>query len=138
MNDSARFPFNAASSGGSSAILLPYLPLRLSHGATSLSVAALVDSGSAVNVLAYEVGIRLGLRWEEQGIPVALTGNLATIPAKGIILTAQVASFAPVELAFAWTQAAEVPTLLGQVNFFEEFDVCLFRSQAYIEVRPKA
>ena len=39
--------------------------------------------------------------------------------------------------AFAWTQAAEVPLLLGQVNFFMEFDVCFFRAQAAFEIKPK-
>ena len=29
------------------------------------------------------------------------------------------------------------PLLLGQVNFFMEFDVCLFRSGGSFEVRPK-
>lgn len=40
----------------------------------------------------------------------------------------RVASFPPVERAFAWTQATDVPMILGQVNFFVEFDVCFFRS----------
>ena len=30
-----------------------------------------------------------------------------------------------------------VPLLLGQTNFFDEFDVCFFRSRAEFEVRPK-
>jgi hypothetical protein len=48
------------------------------------------------------------------------------------------ASFPPVDLAFAWTQSTEVPMILGQVNFFMEFDVCFFRSQAALEVNPKS
>jgi hypothetical protein len=54
-----------------------------------------------------------------------------------VIITGQVESFPPVELAFAWTQAAEVPLILGQINFFLEFDICFFRSQAAFEVTPK-
>jgi hypothetical protein len=30
-----------------------------------------------------------------------------------------------------------VAMILGQVNFFMEFDVCFFRSQAAFEVTPK-
>jgi hypothetical protein len=48
-----------------------------------------------------------------------------------------VGSFAPARLAFAWTRNEAVPLLLGQVNFFLEFDVCFFRSQGYCEVRPR-
>jgi len=43
-----------------------------------------------------------------------------------------------VRLAFAWTQTDNVPTLLGQVNFFLEFDACFFRSREEFEVQPKA
>jgi len=43
-----------------------------------------------------------------------------------------------VRLAFAWAKTDTVPLILGQVNFFLEFDVCLFRSRAVFEVRSKA
>ena len=46
-----------------------------------------------------------------------------------------VGSFAPVPMAFAWTRAEQVPLILGQVNFFIEFDVCFFRRRGIIEVR---
>ena len=65
-----------------------------------------------------------------------LTGNLAESDARVLIVTGTVGEFAPVRLAFAWTQAKEVPLILGQVNFFLEFDVCFFRSQAVFEVKP--
>ena len=40
-------------------------------------------------------------------------------------------------MAFAWAQSDAVGIILGQVNFFLEFDVCFFRSRASFEVRPK-
>ena len=40
-------------------------------------------------------------------------------------------------LAFAWTRSDEVPLLLGQVNFFMEFDVCFYRSRYAFDLRPK-
>ncbi|ETW98998.1 MAG: hypothetical protein ETSY1_16615 [Candidatus Entotheonella factor] len=66
-----------------------------------------------------------------------MTGSLARLPSRGVILSGQVASFPSVDLAFAWTQAEDVPVILGQVNFFMEFDVCFFRSQLAFEINPK-
>jgi hypothetical protein len=40
-------------------------------------------------------------------------------------------------LAFAWTQASNIPLILGQANFFLEFDVCFSRVRSEFEVRPK-
>ncbi|MCL4833670.1 MAG: hypothetical protein KJZ86_14600 [Caldilineaceae bacterium] len=97
----------------------------------------MLDSGSTVNVLPYTVGLALGFSWEDQTVPIVLTGSLSRVPAYGVIVRGQVQSFPPVELAFAWTQAGDVPLILGQINFFLEFDVCFFRSQAAFEVKPK-
>ena len=117
--------------------LLAYLPITLSHETHVLAVVGLLDTGSTVNVLPYSLGLQLGLVWEQQPTRVHLTGSLARLPARGVIVSGQVAAFPPVELAFAWTQSTEVPMLLGQVNFFMEFDVCFFRSQAAFEIDPK-
>ena len=54
-----------------------------------------------------------------------------------IVLAAVVVGYPPVRLAFAWAQTDAVSVILGQVNFFLEFDVCFFRSLALFEVRPK-
>jgi hypothetical protein len=56
----------------------------------------------------------------------------------GVIVSGRVASFPPVELAFAWTQSTEVPVSLEHVNFFMEFDVCFFGSQAAFEMGIEA
>lgn len=132
-----RFSYNRVESGQSVASELAYLPITVSTVDGSIEVQGLLDSGSTVNVLPYTVGLALGFSWEQQTIPVALTGSLSKVPAYGVIVTGKVASFSPVELVFAWTQAANVPLILGQVNFFMEFDVCFFRSQAAFEVKPK-
>lgn len=137
MNTPARFPFAKIESGSHQATLLAYLPITLSTSSKTLTVSALLDTGSTVNVVPYSVGLQLGFVWEEQTTPVLLTGNLARVPAKGIIVAGKVEPFSPVELAFAWTRATDVPIILGQVNFFWEFDVCFFRSQAEFEVTPK-
>ena len=53
-----------------------------------------------------------------------------------LLLADQVSSFEMVNLAFAWTQAADVPLILGQANFFFEFEVCFFRALSEFEIRP--
>jgi hypothetical protein len=40
-------------------------------------------------------------------------------------------------LAFAWAQEESMSVLLGQVNFFLEFDVCFFRARAEFALQPK-
>jgi hypothetical protein len=62
---------------------------------------------------------------------------LAQFEARALLVSAAVGPFAPVRLVFAWTQVLNVPVLLGQVNFFMEFDVCFYRSQLAFEIRPK-
>jgi hypothetical protein len=117
---------------------MPLLPLKLAYGERELAVSGLLDTGTAVNVLPYSVGEQLGFAWEQQRTAIVLSGNLARIPARGVVVTALVESFPPVRLAFAWTQSENVRLILGQANFFMEFDVCFYRSQQAFEIRPKA
>ena len=95
----------------------------------------LLDTGSDVNVLPYRLGIDLGISWDDQKIGVTLGGNMSSFEARGIILTARISDIEPVQLAFAWTKADNIPLVLGQVNFFAEFDVCFYRSQGSFDVR---
>ena len=83
---------------------MPYLPLTLTYKNRSVEIMALLDTGASVNVLPYEVGLQLGAAWEEQTVPVQLSGNLALLEVRGLVLSATVAEFSPVLLAFAWTR----------------------------------
>jgi len=132
--DSEIFPFSESDKTPGR---IPYMPLLLSYKGSSLSVSAMLDTGASVNVLPYEIGIRLGAVWEHQTTKLELTGNLAKSEARVIVLNGKVSRFKPVRLAFAWTQAENIPVILGQVNFFLEFDVCFFSSQAIFEIAPK-
>ena len=76
--------------------------------------------------------------WDEQTTFVTLAGNLATIEARGLLISAQISNFSPVRLVFAWSLSDDVPLLLGRMNFFLEFDVCFYRSRLMFEIRPKA
>jgi hypothetical protein len=113
---------------------LPTIPITLSYANFSVSANALLDSGSTVNLLPYDIGLRLGMIWEEQTVSLPLAGNLARVEARGVFVHVQIEDLEPVRLAFAWAQAAHVPLILGQTNFFREFDVCFQRSQRTIEI----
>jgi len=135
--DGRRFPFLPVTNARGDAALRPQLPLTLTYRGRSLDVSGLLDTGADVNVLPYSVGLGLGAVWQDQGVSLQLSGNLAGYETRGIIIGARVAHFSPVWLAFAWTHTDAVPLLLGQVNFFVEFDTCFFRSETAFEVRPK-
>jgi hypothetical protein len=131
----ARFPYLPISSGGGDSALVPLLPLQLSlGGGAEVEVLGLVDSGATVNVLPYRLGLRLGAIWDQQTTRVTLTGNLAAHEARALLLDARVADFEPVRLVFAWSQSDQVPLLLGQVNFFDEFEVRFRRAQLFFEL----
>jgi hypothetical protein len=118
------------------ASLSPMLPLTL-IGTQSVATSGLLDSGAAINVLPYSVGVQLGFDWNQQTRSVELSGNLAAVEARVIVVAGVIGTFPPVRLAFAWARTDAVSVLLGQVNFFLEFDVCFFRSRELFEVRPK-
>ena len=63
---------------------MPLLPLRLELPAHSVSVLGLLDTASAVNVLPLDIGFQLGAVWDDQKTTVQLTGNLASVPARGL------------------------------------------------------
>jgi hypothetical protein len=137
MLEAQRFPYVEIDPSLIAASALPYAPITLEREGNVANVSALVDSGAALSVLPYDVGLQLGAVWEEQTIPVRLAGNLADADARAFLVTATIGQFSPVRLAFAWTRNHQVPVILGQVNFFMEFDVCFFRAQSAFELKPK-
>lgn len=138
MLDAQRFPFTESLDEFGSADAVPSLPLILSYRDKSIEVSGMLDTGASVNVLPYDVGVRLGAVWEEQTTTVLLAGNLAPVEARGLVVSAEICPFAPCRLVFAWSQTNDVPLLLGRMNFFLEFDVCFYRSQLAFEIRPKS
>ncbi|BAY15189.1 hypothetical protein NIES21_10040 [Anabaenopsis circularis NIES-21] len=137
MLEGKRFPFIERSNVLGFSSTMPYLPLTLAYKNQSIEVMGLLDTGASVNVLPYEIGLQLGAVWEEQTVPIQLTGNLAQLEARGLILSATVAELTPVLLAFAWTKSTEAPLILGHMNFFIEFDVCFYRADLAFEVSPR-
>ncbi|RCJ31454.1 hypothetical protein A6769_30925 [Nostoc punctiforme NIES-2108] len=138
MLDGHRFLFTERTDSQGRSSVMPYLPLTLTNGSRSTEAIALLDTGASVNVLPYEIGLQLGAVWQEQTVPIQLTGNLALNEARGLVLSGQVAPFSPILLAFAWTQSKDTPIILGHMNFFAEFNVCFYRHELAFEVCPRA
>ncbi|MGL5034080.1 MAG: hypothetical protein ACRC6M_09805, partial [Microcystaceae cyanobacterium] len=109
MANKVRFAFTEVDRSLGALSTLPYLPLTLTYQSQSLSVSGLLDSGSSVNVLPYEMGLALGVIWENQRLSLPLGGNLARFEARALVVNATVEEFPPVDLAFAWTQNKDVP-----------------------------
>ena len=137
MVDKVRFAFTEVDPDLGTLSTLPYLPLVLTYRNQFINVSGLLDTGSSVNVLPYEMGLRLGAVWERQRLSVPLGGNLARFEARALVLTANVERFSPIELAFAWTQDKNAPLILGQMNFFLAFDVCFYRAKSVFEISLK-
>lgn len=138
MNHSRQFAYKDMDPVHPGASQLPFLPLTLSHDSRQIALQGLLDTGATINVLPYSVGKDLGFVWERQTVALRLAGNLAQAPARAVVAFATVPGLPPARLAFAWTELDGIPLILGQTNFFLEFDVCFSRSQSLFEVRPRA
>ena len=119
---------------------MPRLPLTLGLGGQSVEALGLLDTGSAVNVLPFQIGLSLGAVWEEQTTAVPLVGSLGQFEARALIVAAAHPQITPdkaVRLVFAWTRLETAPIIFGQMNFFAEFNVCFYRSQNWFDVMLK-
>lgn len=131
-----RFPYVETDATQGPASLMPYMPITLSRGDVSTTTSALVDSGAALNVLSHDVGLTLGLNWAEQRVRVPLAGNISEGDAWAVLVDASVGDLPLVRIAFAWSSRNDIPTILGQVNFFITYDVSFHRLQSYFTVAP--
>ncbi len=112
MRNGERYPFVPLDAILGEASFRPCLPLTLVYQQSSVMTSGLLDTGASVNVLPYSVGIELGYVWERQTTALSLMGNLAQYEARVVLVQAVVGQFNPVQLAFAWTQAATQRDLL--------------------------
>jgi hypothetical protein len=137
MSQPARFPYLAVVSKRGEAVPMPLLPVELwVHEGSPVRAQGLLDSGATVNVLPFSLGLRLGAVWEAHKTSVTLTGNLAALEARALLVSGRVAKFAPVRLVFAWARTDDVPLILGQVNFFQEFEVSFHGARRQFELQP--
>jgi hypothetical protein len=133
-----RFKYSTTSSSQNEFDSLPRIPLTLQQGDRVIETVGLVDSGATVNVLPYELGLQLGSVWDERKAIIRLTGNLGNQQAIPFPVMSQIGEFQPIKLVFAWTNSPNAPLILGQTNFFLEFDVCFYRSKSEFEIKPKS
>jgi hypothetical protein len=132
----ARFPYVSRGTPGAVPDLAPLLPIRLDRDTTSLDVIALVDSGAAVSALPWSVGLRFGIDWDALSIPCPIGGGAGGFSGKILVVYGTVGTFPTVPLAFSWAKTDTVPIILGQTNFFLNFDVFFYRAQSYFEIQP--
>ncbi|NJL42783.1 MAG: retroviral-like aspartic protease [Pseudanabaena sp. SU_2_4] len=138
MHNAQRFNFTEGFDAFGVPDALPQLPISLMYRGASVNVSALLDTGASVNVLPHSFGVQLGAIWDEQKTSVTLAGNIASVEARGLLVSAKIGDFNPIRLVFAWSLSDDVPLLLGRMNFFLEFDVCFYRAALAFEVRPKS
>ena len=74
----------------------------------------------------------LGESWEDRKATIKLAGNLGGFAAQPAFA---MGDFAPIRLVFAWSRSNNVSLILGQMNFFMEFQVCCFRKQREFEIK---
>ncbi|QQE65313.1 hypothetical protein GFS31_19990 [Leptolyngbya sp. BL0902] len=133
-----RFRYSTTDSSQDEFDSLPRVPLILRREDQTVEAIGLVDSGATINVMPYDLGLRLGATWDDSKAIIQLAGNLSAQPAIPFFAMVQVGDIAPTRLAFAWTKSQDAPLILGQTNFFMEFDVCFYRSKMEFEVKPKS
>ena len=115
----------------------PMLPLTLRANERQHMAAALVDSGADVNVLPWSIGASLGLVWQPNKATIRVAG-IAQGAAMPVLLSVDFGDVQGTTMAFAWCQTDSVPLVLGQTNFFMEFDICFFRSRGEFQIVLKA
>ncbi|MDW8227006.1 MAG: hypothetical protein RMJ60_04340 [Anaerolineales bacterium] len=113
------------------------LSLTLSYAGREREVIGLVDSGAMLNVLPYHIGLELGAVWDSEAAILSLGGSFRGVPAMGLAVVGKIGTFPPFNLFFAWAGSDDVRVILGQYNFFQEFDVHFYRSQFVFEIHPK-
>jgi hypothetical protein len=134
-----RFRYSTSDPAQDAGDSLPRVPLVLHrHGGEAVETLGLVDSGATVNVLPFDLGVKLGWNWDERKAVIRLAGSLGALPAIPSFVLATIRDLPPVRLSFAWTRSSDAPLILGQTSFFMEFDVCFFRSQLEFEIKPRS
>jgi hypothetical protein len=138
VGESMQFQYSTTSPVQNEFDSLPRLPLLLRREEQSVEAVGLADSGATVNVLSYELGLQSGAVWDDRKAIIQLAGNLSNQPAMPFAAIARIGEFPPTGLLFAWVKRQNIPLILGQTNFFLEFDVCFYRSRMEFEVKPKS
>ncbi|TVS09823.1 MAG: hypothetical protein EA424_26305 [Planctomycetaceae bacterium] len=84
------------------------------------------------------MGVELGAEWDDRKAILQVSGSLGRQPAMPLFVLAEIEGLPPAKLAFAWLNQNGVPLILGQTNFFMEFDACFYRSRLEFDIRPRS
>ena len=104
-----KFKYATSGPGQTDLEKLPRIPLTLSRDGHNLSAIGLVDSGATVNVLPFELGLRLGASWQDAEATLPLAGNLAAQRAIPLAAFVRVVNFAPVHLVLPGRGMRKLP-----------------------------
>jgi hypothetical protein len=115
---------------------LPLVPIGFYYAGRELTVNAIVDSGSTVSVLPYDIGLDLGLVWSDYTDPFDLGGAYKGTPANGVLVRGELLDTS-MALAFAWVQRSDVRLILGHYNFFHFFEVRFRTWESSFELIPR-
>ena len=133
-----RFAYSTTDSSQNEFDSLPRIPIILRREGHTIETVGLVDSGATISVMPWDIWQQLGAIWEDNQAIIQITGNLGRQPAIPLFVMAQIGDIPPIRLGFAWIKKLDTVLILGQTNFFMEFDVCFYRSKMEFEVNPKS
>lgn len=113
-----KFEYTAPAPGALSG--KPLVQIALYSAGHEICVSALVDSGAAISILPYDMGLQLGFVWEEQTMPVRLGGMLAGVPAVAVLVRGEVSALFPTALGDGLGQrdSAHDTASVGATKFF--------------------
>jgi hypothetical protein len=118
---------------------MPLVPLSLYYAGHDITHPALVDSGSTLSILPYDIGLQLGLVWKDQTHPVMLGGIYKNMEACMVLVRGEISDLPPVALVFAWVDKPreDVRLIVGQTNFFQRFKVTFEAYSEMFDISPR-
>lgn len=115
---------------------LPLLEVRLTHGENYIDLDCLVDSGAIDSMFHFDVADELGidLRDREKREYFSIEGSI--IIGQVCAVQLQVKGLPdPIEIKVAFVEVNQMP-LLGQVGFFDNYEIRFQRFKERFEVLP--
>ncbi len=117
----------------------PLVDIQLYHAEHEIIVPVLVDSGADISIMPYEIGLELGFIWNEQTYPIDLGGIMRGVPAFAVLVRGEIAGLPEKALVFAWAQKhrSECRFVVGQMNFFQQYEVTFRGYENTFEISAK-
>jgi Aspartyl protease len=119
-------------------IAKPMIEIRLSHGNKGMNLLALIDSGADACLFHKSVADALEIDYK-QGQPKdfsGISGRQAKIVAYFHQVHLTVLRLGSIDLSVGFTDSDGVGALLGQLGFFDGFDIAFVRAADFIDIKP--